>query len=216
MEYLKPGLAFTSKSNFLSIWRYETERKRESALADILRAGHARSIERCEVKSIPWKTPNRAEINTGCKTFDEQCQGVMTGNVIANTFLSLFIRPRAERKCNGFDFAYGELQTADLKPFAQPNLCARNVLSYISTLPRAETDQLLLTLVFHYARDRFGRKKMVVHGAIITDTLLKVVKRFDRWELGLTERTQSMRVMDTVTPYLTDECAVNRQPVALH
>lgn len=216
MDYLQPGLAVISNSNHLHIWRYKTEENRSAALADILRAGYARSIDQCDVKALQWATPNRAAIDSGCKTFDKQCQGIIHGNLIANTFLSLFVRPRNECKCNGFDYAPGRLQEFDLKPFTVRDLHAMQAVHYIRSLPQAETEDLLMTVVFHNAKSADRRDNRVVHGVIITDTMLKLVKRFDRGDFGLTKKTKSYQVMDSVTPYLTDGCILNRQPIALH
>ena len=56
-------------------------------------------------------------IDTGWKTFDRQTNCISTGNVIANTQLSLYIRPYRETECNGLSFKPGELLEADLKAF---------------------------------------------------------------------------------------------------
>lgn len=56
-------------------------------------------------------------VDTGWKTFDRQTNYISTGNVIANTQLSSYIRPYRETECNGLTFKPGELLMSDLKAF---------------------------------------------------------------------------------------------------
>lgn len=56
-------------------------------------------------------------VDTGWRTFDRQTNCISTGNVVANTQLSLYIRPYRETECNGHTFQPGELLRADLKAF---------------------------------------------------------------------------------------------------
>lgn len=176
----------------------------------------ASSVETCDVRTLEWATPNRVNINSGCKAFDKQCQGITTGNVIANTFLSMYIRPRSRTECNGRQNPPGHLQEFDLRLFAAPELHMRAAMEFIRNLPLAQTQSLLLTAVFHSSKDRQGRPVRVVHGAIVTDTMLRLVRRFERFELGMHCKAKSYRIMEVVTPFLTDQCATNRVPVVLH
>lgn len=68
-------------------------------------------------KAVFNKRGTRQLIDTGWKTFDRQTNCISTGNVIANTQLSLYIRPYHETECNGYTFKPGELLEADLKSF---------------------------------------------------------------------------------------------------
>jgi hypothetical protein len=214
MEITKPGLAVTYGSSSLHFWTYPNEAARTKAIQ--MMPPTASSVETCDVRTLEWATPNRVKINSGCKAFDKQCQGITTGNFIANTFLSLYIRPRAQTECNGFQNPPGHLQEFDLLPFARPDLHMRSAMDFIRKLPLAQTQSLLLTAVFHTSRDRQGRTILVVHGAVLTDTMLRLIRRFERYELGMYRKAKSYRIMETVTPFLTDQRATNRIPVVLH
>lgn len=63
------------------------------------------------------KKGTRQLVDTGWRTFDRQTNLVSTGNVIANTQLSLFVRPFGETECNDATFRPGELLDADMKAF---------------------------------------------------------------------------------------------------
>ncbi len=68
-------------------------------------------------KAVFNKRGTRQLVDTGWKTFDRQTNCISTGNMIANTQLSLYIRPYRETECNGNAFKPGELLEADLKAF---------------------------------------------------------------------------------------------------
>lgn len=213
MESISPGLAIVGARNHLHIWSYKDVAERDRRAQEYAAGSFATTVETCDVRTLDWVNPNRQNINTGCKAFDKQTTSVMTGNVMANTMLSWYIRPRNETKCNGFDFKPGELQESDLKVFAQ--LKSDAVIRCINHLPRAESEMLILTVVFHGRRGTDGRKERVIHGGLITDTLLRQVRRFDRNEFGLSWRTASCKIMDAVIPHLTDQKAINRVPCTL-
>jgi len=63
------------------------------------------------------KRGTRQLVDTGWKAFDRQTNCISTGNVIANTQLSLYVRPYRETECNGYTFKPGDLLEADLKAF---------------------------------------------------------------------------------------------------
>ena len=73
-------------------------------------------------KAIYNKAGTRQLVNTGFKRFDVQTNCISTGNVLANTQLSYFIRPYGETKCNGYDFSEGHLMNADLKLFGRHHI----------------------------------------------------------------------------------------------
>lgn len=64
----------------------------------------------------------RQIVNMGFKRFDAQTNCISTGNVLANTQMSIFIRPYAQTQCNGFDFPEGHLMDVDLKMFGRYSL----------------------------------------------------------------------------------------------
>lgn len=68
------------------------------------------------------KTGTKMLVDTGWKTFDRQTNVISTGNVVANTQFSSFIRPFGETECNGIKFRAGELLDFDMKPFRAYNV----------------------------------------------------------------------------------------------
>ena len=70
------------------------------------------------MKECKWsKDGMKMLIDSGWKEFDRQTNLIDTGNVIANTQYSSFIRPWKETKCNGYTNPEGHLTNYDLKPF---------------------------------------------------------------------------------------------------
>lgn len=69
------------------------------------------------MKKVSWDNPNKMHVDTDFVLFNKQSNLISTGNVMANTQFSWFIRPYKETKCNGFDFKEGELLNSDLKYF---------------------------------------------------------------------------------------------------
>lgn len=213
----KPAIGYLSTRGYKSFFTYQSEAERDTSLASWLVTAatkdHVASLERCHITKPGFATPNRAEAITGIKAFDDQCQGVMTGNVMANTFYSSYIRPRRERDCNGARYEVGHLQNFDLRPFErEDSLQTRNPVGYIQNLKQADTVPMLLTSVFHWRRQG-GHKVRVVHGAVLTTAALELVRTFSRNELGLNSLATSRQIMDAVTPLLCDQCAINRETV---
>lgn len=96
------------------------------------------------------------------KTFNRQTDKIgtiSTGNVIADTLLGWYIRPFNETKCNGYDFAPGELQQADLKVFCQLPQFVRRFI----------TDKGKQTKFILYELRHWITSRKIVHGYIITD-----------------------------------------------
>jgi hypothetical protein len=60
---------------------------------------------------------NSVKVDTGFKSFDKQSNYLGTGNVIANTQCSSYIRPTYELKCNTRNYPARELFEFDIKPF---------------------------------------------------------------------------------------------------
>jgi len=110
------------------------------------------------MKKIVWRTGNRMLIDTGCKTFDRQCDGLMTGNVSGKTQSSSYIRARTETKCNSTEFPLGQLRDFDLKQF---NDIPEHLLDKIKEA--TEKESAILYEIRHWN----GRQK-IVHGWILT------------------------------------------------
>ena len=171
-----PAIAHLSTRGYMSFFSYQDEASREKSLSGWLdtarQMDHVARLERCEVRKPAFVTPNRSEAITGVRAFDDQCQGIMTGNVIANTFYSSYIRPRREVDCNGYAFPYGNLQLFDLRPFEQEgSLASHNAAFFVRSYAQAEDTPLLLTTVFHWRRQdgyfslrAHGRWGVVLHG----------------------------------------------------
>ncbi len=212
-----PAIAHLSTRGYMSFFSYQDEASREKSLSGWLdtarQMDHVARLERCEVRKPAFVTPNRSEAITGVRAFDDQCQGIMTGNVIANTFYSSYIRPRREVDCNGYAFPYGNLQLFDLRPFEQEgSLASHNAAFFVRSYAQAEDTPLLLTTVFHWRRQD-GQRHRVDHGAVLTTAGLELVRTFDRAELGLKNQASSRQIMDAVTPQLCDQCLINRETV---
>lgn len=69
-------------------------------------------------KSVYNAAGTKQIINTGFKTFDRQTNIISTGNVMASTQYSSYIRPWSETECNGLTRPCGELMNYDMKPFS--------------------------------------------------------------------------------------------------
>lgn len=72
------------------------------------------------MQKVTWDNPNKMHIESEYKTFNKQTNYIGTGNVIANTQFSTFVRPFTETKCNGYDFQEGHLQNYDLNNISTP------------------------------------------------------------------------------------------------
>lgn len=70
-------------------------------------------------KKIFSKNGMKQIINSGWKEFDNQTNCITTGNVIANTQYSSFIRPWKERECNNNIFPEGDLMRFDIEHFGR-------------------------------------------------------------------------------------------------
>lgn len=142
------------------------------------------------LKTLAFRDPNHVLINTGHKTFDSQCDLLMTGNVISNAQRSSYIRPVSQRECNGAIFSPGQLFEFDIKSF-RPDL---------PTWIEGRLRELDTTVILYEIRHWQGRNKKHVHGYIVTDTQHKPI-------LISTTGSQpfkSEQVMSTVVPYLVD------------
>lgn len=136
---------------------------------------------------------NHMVINSGHRTFDRHAYGLMTGNVISDTQLSLFVRARNETACNGFTFPVGHLMETDLKSFTGPGseVAKRFIRNVID-----DDTRVILYKIRHWSP---GQGE-VVHGWVVTDTDYRFIRRFD---CGPTRK--SRQVLDAVIPYISWE-----------
>lgn len=207
----KPGLKVvtTVGGGATHFWAYKNEDERKKSIEQMMGREHIVEVALCDIRSLEWTTPNHQCIQTGLKVFDEQFQGIPGGNLIANTFLGQHIRPRNEVECNGHTFKPGDLQNFDLKTFVQVDR-QQHLTQIVRKCQRLESESGWLTAVFHWTGPSY-RRSCVLHGAVLTDRHLNLIRRINRWDLGLQRRSSSMRVMDVVTPFLTQEMASNIQ-----
>lgn len=71
-----------------------------------------------ESKFYKWnKKGSKMLINSKLKEFNKQTNYISSGNIIANTLYSNYIRPYSEIECNGLIFKPGHLFEYDLKFF---------------------------------------------------------------------------------------------------
>lgn len=101
-------------------------------------------------KKIYSKDGMKQIINSGWKLFDDQTNFISTGNVLANTQHSSFIRPYKECDCNGFVFKEGELLKSDM------NLFGERIPDYIKEilLDKKREDSVILYMFYVWNRDR--------------------------------------------------------------
>ena len=101
------------------------------------------------------------KIETGHKTFDKQSHGyIMTGNVIADTQQSLYVRPFDKTECNGHTFSPGHLQEVDLNNLG--NEFSNDVKFFIKKLSKTEK-------IIAYQFRHFNKDKKMVHGYVVTN-----------------------------------------------
>ena len=96
-------------------------------------------------ESIYNKRGTRQLVDSGWKLFDRQTTLLSTGNVIAGTQVSSFIRPWRQRECGGRVNPKGHLTNFDMKPFRH-----FRVPGHIETVinDRNRSDSVILYMFF--------------------------------------------------------------------
>jgi len=122
------------------------------------------------MKKKEWATPNRMLMQSGHRTFDRQTNCISTGNVIANTQISFFIRPFSETKTWAGDRPPGHLQNYDMEKWREWGL-PRYIDRYITD--RARTESVILYRFHHWNGDR-----RIVHGYIVTRANHVLMRKF--------------------------------------
>ena len=141
------------------------------------------------MKKIEWATPNKMLIDTGHKTFDRQTNVIMTGNVIANTQHSGFIRAWQQTEVNGLTRDPGHLQNWNLGGFQ--NIPA-HVKKYIREQAHARS-VILYRFFYHNGR------RAITHGWVVTTDNHTLLRSF------ITGPTDKSRyVIQEVTQYIAD------------
>ena len=145
------------------------------------------------MKQKEWIHGNKMRFDSLPKTFNRQTRCISTGNVIADTQLSYYIRPYTETECNGRTNPPGHLQDFDLKAFDMrlPTYIIRRVREL--TRDRAA----ILYHFFYYSGD--GRIDV---GAVLTTTSDEGNKLLVTWYLGHREKRAS--ALDEAIKYITN------------
>lgn len=88
-------------------------------------------------------------ISSGWRLFDRQTNCISTGNVIADTQFSSFVRPWRETECNGFIRPEGHLMDFDLGPFRKYGIPGR----IMDILKDREREDSVILYMFFVCRD---------------------------------------------------------------
>lgn len=127
-----------------------------------------------------WDSPNKMRFNSGVKVFDRQCVICSTGNIIAPTQYSGFIRSENVLECNGISHEPGYLRKFDLDAGMWRGLYSvvRNEVMKLT-----ESSDVILYQFHHYSNCRAGIRRgccgssrelkevrKVIDGYVITDT----------------------------------------------
>jgi hypothetical protein len=123
--------------------------------------------------------------------FNRKADIVMAGSVFSGVQSSNHIRARQQLECNGYTRVPGYLQEFDLKTFCHKTQEMAAVRRYIEASPFFETASGIAYRFFHYAGDT-----RTVHGVIVTGDNGKLLRRFDREDLGLGRSEKSASVLD--------------------
>lgn len=142
-------------------------------------------------KAVFNKTGMRQLVDTGYKKFDKATNYIGTGNVIANTQYSLYIRPYNETECNGFTNPKGHLLNYDLSMFKHIPLRIREILCN-----KTRTESYILYLFF---------VKDTTVGWVITDNRHRfVASQVDTWYGDNTFLKKSNCLAECIK-YITEE-----------
>ena len=140
------------------------------------------------MKKKEWVNNNKMLFESGHRTFDRQTNCIGTGNMIANTQVSFFIRPRIQTECNGQAFPVGDLRAFDMKKWHLPWIVRDMVLGL------TERRKIILYQFHHWNDD-----KRIVHGYVATTPGHRLLRTFI---IGPTYK--SGLVIAEATKYITD------------
>lgn len=212
MEEVLPGLVVLTNHGDYILSDYQNEEQRQKQLDWYMTVaqttGRFNSIETCQRRRL-----SAQYFHSGCKAFDKQYQGVMPdGNLVANTFWSTFVRGGLQTECNGYAFGVGELMGKDIDMLDGAVRDIRAATRWLRAHLHDKHESVVAVLVHHtYMRD--GQTHRVVHGFMVMDRAYRLLKRFDRHDLGLNHQGKSMRIMDLVQTFSTEEQLLNRKRV---
>lgn len=125
------------------------------------------------MKKKEWINGNKMKFESGFKTFDKQTRIISTGNVVARTQLSGYVRPKSETKCNGFVRDKGVLQEYDLRQGFLSSYLPYHLKDNVAKL--ADENGGCIAYLFFYKKAR-GQEKFI--GLVITNKDYKHLKTF--------------------------------------
>lgn len=203
----RPALIYTSSNGEEGIYPIHKLFDRDELIASLRNSPGVVRIEEAFVDEPGWRHGNAMALGTGNRAFERNAY-LTTGNIIGNTMLGFYVRPRTAAECHGRSFRPGELQGFDLKSFDQPTLHARAMTDFIRRDERFETQKCIAYVIFHTSRE-----KRVVHGALVTETNGRLIRLFQRPDLGLNAVASSAAVMGKARHFLTDERISDRKTI---
>ncbi|MCT7910286.1 hypothetical protein N5912_00445 [Arcobacter lacus] len=146
------------------------------------------------MKKFGYTSNGKLKISTGFKTFDEQSNYLGTGNVIANTQFSWYLRPTYETECNGFPFKERELFESDIKKFQLVN-------SYFRKIIEDFTDKYGGSILYCFSYKK--RKENVRIGYLLTS------KDKSKYEVFGTKNMKREDCIYSLLPYFTESQKVD-------
>lgn len=127
-----------------------------------------------------------SQIQTGHKAFDQAANGssgyVGTGNVISRNQYSCHLRGWSETQCNGFTFAPGQLQAADLET-VKANY--PDVYRLLANFLKKPDNHFRNHSGWLYVIRHFNKGRPVIHGVILTDEAHQHLASFSREQVGV-------------------------------
>lgn len=140
------------------------------------------------------------------EAFNLKADVIMVGAVYSGVQSSCHIRARQQLECNGFTRLPAHLQNFDLDTFSSKLQEMDVVRRFVKSHPYFETNSGIAYRFFHYAGDT-----RTIHGVILTDDNHKLLRRFEREDLGgLGRSAKSFSVMNFCQQFV----CMQEQPVA--
>lgn len=202
-----PALIYTTSNGYQGVCPVHRLFNRDEMIASYRNSPGVVQIEEAILDEPGWRTPNAMALGTGNSAFERHGY-LTTGNVIGSTMLGFFVRPRSETSCNGRAFPEGKLQSTDLGYFDAADERFRPMTRFIADEPRFVDQKCIAYAIFHHKGE-----KRVVHGALVTETNGRLIRLFQRPDLGLPHAASSAAVMAKARHYLTDERISDRKTI---
>jgi hypothetical protein len=148
------------------------------------------------MKKIKYDCRDKAIFESGFKTFDNQTNYIGTGNVIANTQLSFYIRSfNKTDNGNGIKCKEGELQEYDLKPFI-----SRGLHGYMLEVVRKNSKEQPVIL---YEFGHYSKASYIIDGYVLTDANYNHI-----YTLYLGATSKSALAVNEAKKYICNDCNI--------